>query len=245
MPPWASSKRPGLGRNRPGESSPLVSEQLALQQVGRDRGAVHFHEGVARPRTAVVKRARQQLLAGPGFPTDQNREIAQGCDPCRLIEGLAQCRTHPEDGLEPGGAALRIGEPAGLDPAGRFPGQPLQAAPEQVQIVGQREVVPRAALNRGRRNAVIGRGADQVAGCRRGRLGEPVERLAFRSAGQDENHIGRAGCVAAGGDRVPGLSPELLDDSGHGRPEAVREQDQPHAPLGFGHALVRDRLIPV
>ena len=47
-----------------GECSALVSEQVALQQVVRKRGAVDPDEGVPRSATRVVDGDGQQLLTG-------------------------------------------------------------------------------------------------------------------------------------------------------------------------------------
>ncbi len=47
-----------------GERPFLVSEQLALQQLRRDGGAVDGHEGSAGAPALLMREAREHLLAG-------------------------------------------------------------------------------------------------------------------------------------------------------------------------------------
>ena len=54
-------------RRRTGERPLLMTEQLALDQLGRDRGAVDFHERTGGKRALAVDVRGQQLLAGPGL----------------------------------------------------------------------------------------------------------------------------------------------------------------------------------
>src|SRR5712675_3146788 len=58
--------------DRSGKGSALVPEKLAFEKTGRHRRAVHFDEIAAAPRTEFVNRARDNLLAGPGFAGDQD-----------------------------------------------------------------------------------------------------------------------------------------------------------------------------
>ena len=63
VPPCACSKRPrrfGLGA---GEGAPLVAEELALDELARDGGAVDLHEGSVGARREAVDGARDELLA--------------------------------------------------------------------------------------------------------------------------------------------------------------------------------------
>ena len=57
---------------RAGERALLVAEQLALEQVLGNRGAVDRDEALAAPRRQVVQRAREQLLAGAAFAQQQD-----------------------------------------------------------------------------------------------------------------------------------------------------------------------------
>ena len=64
-----------LHRSRAGERALLVSEQLALQQVLRNRGAIDVDEWRIATWAIVVDRARQQLLAGPRLAREQDGDV--------------------------------------------------------------------------------------------------------------------------------------------------------------------------
>ncbi len=97
-----------LGVAGVGEGAPLVAEELRLQQLGRDRGAVDLDEGALAPRAAVVQPVRDEVLAGAALPLeehgaarlreaqDERHELAHGP---RLGhdagEGLARGGAHP------------------------------------------------------------------------------------------------------------------------------------------------------
>ena len=53
-----------------GERPPLMAEQLAFDQPGRDRSAVHRHQRAVPAAAEAVDAARDQLLARAGFPQD-------------------------------------------------------------------------------------------------------------------------------------------------------------------------------
>jgi hypothetical protein len=61
------------GHDRAGEAALLVAEQLALDQVGRDRAAVEHDQLAALARRHLVDRLRHDLLAGPGLALDHDR----------------------------------------------------------------------------------------------------------------------------------------------------------------------------
>ena len=61
-----------------GEGAPLVAEQFAGQQIGRQRGAVQAHEDVLVPRTIVVDAAGDQFLAHAALAADQHGGIGGG-----------------------------------------------------------------------------------------------------------------------------------------------------------------------
>jgi hypothetical protein len=67
-----------LARLRVGEGALLMAEQLALDQVRRQRGAVDFHERGRGARTGVVAGARHQLLAGAGLAQNQHGPVQRG-----------------------------------------------------------------------------------------------------------------------------------------------------------------------
>src|SRR5690606_26495157 len=52
-----------------------VTEKLALEQVPRDRRAVHADQRALAPRARIVDRARDQFLARARFACDQHRRI--------------------------------------------------------------------------------------------------------------------------------------------------------------------------
>ena len=60
------------GGDGSGERASLVSEQLRLGQLGRDRAAVHRDEGGARAGRKVVHCSRGKLLATATFSADEH-----------------------------------------------------------------------------------------------------------------------------------------------------------------------------
>ena len=73
VPPSASSNRPFFRCVGAGERPFLVAEELRFDQRIRQRAAAHLDERLLRPRGVVVNRARDELLAGAGFPAQQHR----------------------------------------------------------------------------------------------------------------------------------------------------------------------------
>ena len=62
-------------RRRAGERPLLMAEELALDQLGRNRGAVHFHERTRGERAFAMDVGGQQLLAGPGLSRQQHADV--------------------------------------------------------------------------------------------------------------------------------------------------------------------------
>jgi hypothetical protein len=58
---------------RSGEGAPLVAEELALDQAGRERGAVDVNEGTGAARGALVDDPGDQPLARSGLAGEQHR----------------------------------------------------------------------------------------------------------------------------------------------------------------------------
>ena len=58
-----------------GERALLVAEQLALDQLARDRRHVDGDERAVAALAEIVQRARHQLLAGAGLAGDQHGEV--------------------------------------------------------------------------------------------------------------------------------------------------------------------------
>ena len=65
-------------RRRAGEGALLVAEQLALEQLRRQRRAIHLHERLAAARRALVNRAGDELLADAAFAANQHGDVAVG-----------------------------------------------------------------------------------------------------------------------------------------------------------------------
>ena len=78
-------QRPSVGLPRhagviaqgPREGAAPVAEQLGLEQLGRQRGAVDAHERPGGARPALVQRAREHLLAGACLAGDQDWHLAR------------------------------------------------------------------------------------------------------------------------------------------------------------------------
>ena len=75
MPPSAASTRPGWSRTAPVNAPARVAEELARQQLLRQRRAVDVTNG--RPRRAALAwiGARQHALAGAALAAEQHRRV--------------------------------------------------------------------------------------------------------------------------------------------------------------------------
>ena len=76
-------------RRGAGERALLVAEQLALDQLGRNRGAVHFHERTRGKRALAMDVGREQLLAGPRLSRQQHADVGSR-HLRRLLHGLPE-----------------------------------------------------------------------------------------------------------------------------------------------------------
>ena len=76
VPPAASSNAPARARLRAGERALLVTEQLALEQVGGDRAAVDDHERLLARALASWIASRRLPLAGAGLALEQHGRVA-------------------------------------------------------------------------------------------------------------------------------------------------------------------------
>ena len=85
-----------------GEAALRVTEQLALEQLRRDRGHVDGDERPAGARAQAVDRAREQLLARPGLAGDEDRQGRAR----RLLEIPEQRQHHRIAGDDPDLRAL-------------------------------------------------------------------------------------------------------------------------------------------
>src|SRR5262249_9202040 len=75
-------------RDRARESALLVAEELALDELPRERGAVHLDERLRAARAPVVERVRDELLAGAALAADQHGDVGVGDAVDRLEEPL-------------------------------------------------------------------------------------------------------------------------------------------------------------
>ena len=82
-------------RTRPvgsGERARLVSEELGLQQSGREGRWLHDHQGTRRARAQLVEPPRSARLSRAGLPHDEHRGLAdrRPLEPLRKgADGLA------------------------------------------------------------------------------------------------------------------------------------------------------------
>src|ERR1700720_4019027 len=85
--------------NRSGKGSAFVPEKLTFEKTGRHRRTVHFDEIPAAARAELVNRARDNLLARPGFAGDQDGGVGwrHGLD---FREDGAEAPTAPHDRLQ-------------------------------------------------------------------------------------------------------------------------------------------------
>ena len=63
---------------RAGEAALDVAEELRLEQRLGHAGAVHGDERTRRPRASCMHRVRDQLLAGPALPGDEDLGVGSG-----------------------------------------------------------------------------------------------------------------------------------------------------------------------
>src|SRR6185295_334340 len=79
-------EQPLARRGCAGEGTPDVSEELALDEVHRNRGAVDRHERLARPRRMLMNGACGELLAGAACPENQHRRRRGRYAHCQTID---------------------------------------------------------------------------------------------------------------------------------------------------------------
>jgi len=71
-------EEPTLARRRAREGAPLVPEELRLDELGRDRGAVDLDVRLVREGARAVDGARDELLARARLTRDEGRACAWG-----------------------------------------------------------------------------------------------------------------------------------------------------------------------
>ena len=96
MPPSASWKRPDAVAMRARERASDVAEELALEELVRNRSAVDLHQRAVAARAARVDHVRHELLADAGFAFDEHarRRLRDGLEP---HEHLLQRRALADD----------------------------------------------------------------------------------------------------------------------------------------------------
>jgi len=94
----------------PGKCPAHVPEELALQQVGRHRGAILGHECPFPAVAPVVDRARRVLLTRAGLPEDQDGHIA-GRDLLQQVEDGLHLRARTDHAEAPGQGVSRARGP--------------------------------------------------------------------------------------------------------------------------------------
>src|ERR1700722_4955495 len=82
-----------------GKGSAFVPEELTFEKTGRHRRTVHFDQIPVAARAELVNRARDALLARPGFAGNQDRGAGwrHGLD---FREDGAEAATAPHDRLQ-------------------------------------------------------------------------------------------------------------------------------------------------
>src|SRR5216684_4236411 len=81
---------------RPAETSLNVPKELALKQFAGNGSAVDLDQRTYTARTALMDRARDQLLADSGFPKNQHRGVGRS-DHVDLLEYVPDAGTPSRD----------------------------------------------------------------------------------------------------------------------------------------------------
>jgi hypothetical protein len=182
----------GLGAQRAGEGSLLVTEQLRLQEVLGEGGAVDRHERVRGPRAVGVDGPRDELLARAGLAGDQD----VGLRARRLLHQLEYAR-HRRAGPDQALEAERLLElPAQvpvLDLEAPMAKRPLDRHPELLDREVLRQVVERPFPHRGHRRLHGGEPGDHDHGQHRVQLPGEAQQLHAVDPGHlevGEQHVG-------------------------------------------------------
>jgi hypothetical protein len=87
---------------RPGEGPLLVAEQLGLDELLGDRGAVDLDEGLRGPGAVLVDRTRDELLARPRLARDEDGRLRRRSERDRVLHATDRGRApdHREPLLE-------------------------------------------------------------------------------------------------------------------------------------------------
>ena len=133
---------------RAGKGAALVAEEFALDQLGRDRGAVDGDKRLSRPRRAGVEKAGTDLLADAAFAGEEDVAVDGG--------DAYQHRLDPPHG---GRDAELAG---GLWRTAR--GQLTQALDQRLHLEGLEQIVHRAGADETHRLGNVAIGGDEQEG---------------------------------------------------------------------------------
>ena len=87
---------PGLIANGTGERADRMTEQLAREQLLRERRAVHRHAWLVRTPTARVNESGDDTLAGAIFTSQEDRRVGRR-HACRHLERISHERGRGRD----------------------------------------------------------------------------------------------------------------------------------------------------
>ncbi len=159
-----------------GEGAALVAEELALQQVLGDGGAVDGDEELLGARAVLVDGAGDELLAGAALAGDEDGGVGRRDLPDGLVDAL-----HGGRGADDGLVALDRGDLIGHDDFLAHGAGGVEGAAEEVlelgDVEGLEDVIVGAELHRldgGLRGAVGGHHDDDLPG---GHLADLLEGL--------------------------------------------------------------------
>ncbi len=238
-----------------GERAALMAEELAFEEVARDRRAVQRHERAAPARRVHVDGACDQLLAGAALALDEDGRVAVG----EAADGLEDL-LHRHAGADERDAGLVASDHLRADAADGILepvhfGGTRDECPHLVEIEGLREVVEGAAFHRfdGVRHRVL-RG-DHDHDDRRFGLADACQHVEAAHVGhpdvEDRDIVGAAdqpgerfAARARDVDLVPGLR-ERRRENEPDRFFVVGDQDACHQLLSPGMAtgkLTRNRV---
>ena len=223
-----------------GEGAPAVAEELALEQLAGDGGAVDQHQGGAGAGAAAVDQPRQLLLAGARLAEQQHRGVGWGRQlgqPYRL----APAGTHPQR-LAPGRRRAAAGPQVGqLAPHPRLLDGAVDDHGEVLGRGGLEQVFEGAglhALDRRRHRAVAGEDDHRQAGLGAGDPAEQGQAVLARhlEVGDDDVDAGEPPVVegGAGVRRRAHLEALAGEDGGQRFADVGLVVDHQHAAAG-GH----------
>ena len=143
-----------------GEAALLVAEDLAFDQVGRDRAAVDCQERVLAATAEVMHGLRHHFLAGAALAGDEHRNRRDGNARDLFVDAAHRCRTAPKMTEMTGGLPFG-GERGQLGLDRRRPHHARQDALQLLHVDGLDEIVGRAHAQRLDRALEAGVAGDQ------------------------------------------------------------------------------------